>query len=68
MTCSSLTNIEECFTGKNILKKQQVGVNSATVFCYCSAAFNTIDHEMLFNKLKLYEVKPDNILWFNSYL
>ena len=53
---------------ENILKKQQVGVDSATVFCDCSAAFDTIDHKMLVNKLKLYGVKSDNIDWFNSYL
>ena len=34
----------------------------------CSAAFDTIDHEMLVNKLRLYGVKSDNIAWFNSYL
>ena len=52
----------------DILKKQQVDVDSATVFCDCSAAFDTIDHKMLVNKLRLYGVKEDNLEWFNSYL
>ena len=53
---------------EDILKKQQNGVDSATIFCDCSAAFDTIDHEMLMEKLRLYGVKSDNIPWFKSYL
>ena len=53
---------------EDILKKQQNGVDSATVCCDCSAAFDTIDHEMLMEKLRLYGVKSDNIPWFKSYL
>ena len=55
------------FGDLDILKKQQNGVDSATVFCDCSAAFNTIDHDMLMKKLRLYGVKSDNTRWFKSY-
>ena len=53
---------------EDILKKQQNGVDSATVFCDCSAAFDTIDHKLLMDKLRLYGVKESNIPWFESYL
>ena len=53
---------------EDILRKQQLDVDSATVFCDCSAAFDTIDHKLLLNKLRLYGVKECNLKYFESYL
>ena len=39
-----------------VSKKQEDGVDSACVFLDCSAAFDTIQHDVLLGKLKLYGI------------
>ena len=52
----------------DILAKQDEGVDSACVFLDCSAAFDTIQHSVLLDKLKLYGVGPKSMRWFEDYL
>ena len=52
----------------NILAKQDEGIDSACVFLDCSAAFDTIQHSVLLDKLKLYGVGPKSMRWFEDYL
>ena len=51
-----------------ILKKQDEGIDTACVFLDCSAAFDTIQHNVLLGKLALYGVSEKSIKWFEDYL
>ena len=52
----------------SILKCQEKAVDSACIFLDCSAAFDTIQHDVLIGKLKLYGVDEKGIRWMKSYL
>ena len=51
-----------------IVKKQDDGVDSACIFLDCSAAFDTIQHDVLLGKLKLYGVDEEGMKWMKDYL
>ena len=51
-----------------ILLKQDEGIDSACVFLDCSAAFDTIQHSVLLDKLKLYGAGEKSLAWFKDYL
>ena len=41
---------------------------SLTVFMDLSKAFDTLDHSILFTKLKYHGIQDNELMWFNSYL
>ena len=49
-----------------ILVNQDKGKDSACVFLYCSAAFDTVQHTVLLGKL--YGASEKSLRWFKSYL
>ena len=51
-----------------IMLKQDEGIDSACVFLDCSAAFDTIQHQVLLEKLKLYGASSKSLNWFKDYL
>ena len=51
-----------------ILLKQDEGIDSACVFLDCSAAFDTIQHSVLLEKLRLYGASSKSMAWFKDYL
>ena len=51
-----------------ILKRQDQSKDSACVFLDCSAAFDTIQHDVLLGKLKLYGVNEKGLRWVKDYL
>ena len=51
-----------------ILKMQDLGTDSGCVFLDCSAAFDTITHSVLLDKLKLYGVDDKGLRWCKDYL
>ena len=51
-----------------VVKYQADGVDSACVFLDCSAAFDTIQHSVLLDKLKLYGASKKSMDWFKDYL
>ena len=51
-----------------ILQEQEKGRDSACVFLDCSAAFDTIQHDVLLGKLALYGVNKKSLDWFKDYL
>ena len=46
----------------------QNGDETALCMADFSAAFDTVKHDILLDKLKLYGLSPEAILWFRSYL
>ena len=50
-----------------ILKDAAKGLDNSSVFTDISAAFDTIDHEVLIDKLKLYGLDGGAIRWFKNY-
>ena len=51
-----------------MLQKQDEGIDSTCGFLGCSAAFNTIQHSVLMEKLKLYGASAKSMAWFKDYL
>ena len=51
-----------------MLQKQDEGIDSTCVFLDCSAAFDTIQHSVLMEKLKLYGASAKSMAWFKDYL
>ena len=51
-----------------IMLKQDEGIDSACVFLDCSAAFDTIQHDVLLETLKLYGASSKSLNWFKDYL
>ena len=51
-----------------ILKNSEEGHDTAAILCDLSAAFDTIPHSTLLNKMKLYGFNHQAIKWFQSYL
>ena len=52
----------------DILKGCEEGNESALLMCDLSAAFDTVNHQLLLDKLKLYGMSENCINWFKSYL
>ena len=52
----------------DVLKHQEKGVDSACIFLDCSAAFDTISHDVLIGKMGLYGVDEKGIRWMRDYL
>ena len=52
----------------NIRKNMDNGLLTGVVFIDLKKAFDTVDQELLLNKLHLYEVCPEALIWFRSYL
>ena len=53
---------------EEILKDAEKNVDTALIFLDMSCAFDTIDHETLLSKLKLYGMDDKTLKWFRSYL
>ena len=52
----------------DILQDCQNGDETALCMADLSAAFDTVKHDIFIEKLKLYGLSPETILWFRSYL
>ena len=52
----------------NIRKNMDNGLLTGAVFIDLKKAFDTVDQELLLNKLHLYGVCPEALIWFWSYL
>ena len=51
-----------------ILRDLEDDVDSVVVFCDLSAAFDTLDHEAILQKLRVYGFTESSIAWYRSYL
>ena len=51
-----------------ILQNIDAGNLSLTVFMDLSKAFDTLDHSILFTKLKYHGIQDNDLMWFTSYL
>ena len=54
-------------TGK-LLQAKEAGFNSASVFLDLLKAFDTLDHQVMIQKLKRYRIRGTANTWFVSYL
>ena len=51
-----------------IVKNDEKKNDTVAVFLDLSKAFNTLDHDLLLNKLERYGIRGTALLWFKSYL
>ena len=52
----------------NICKGHEKGKHTLLVFLDLSKAFDTLSHDILFQKLERYEIRGNTLKWFKSYL
>ena len=63
---STQTNILQLL--EDTLKDAEEGTDNGLPMTDCSAAFDTVPHDILLEKLRLYGVSPSALNWFKSYL
>ena len=51
-----------------ILKEANKGNDTLLILADCSAAFDTVTHSVLLDKLRLYGADPTTLRWFDDYL
>ena len=62
---TELASLELC---DRLLKHMDEGKLPITIFLDLSKAFDTLDHEILLNKLHYYGIRNNSLNWFQSYL
>jgi hypothetical protein len=62
-TCSALLQLVDKISGSMDSRKTTIGV-----FIDLAKAFDTVDHQILFQKLEFYGVRGITLDWFHSYL
>ena len=51
-----------------ILRDLEKGIDSIVIFCDLSNAFDTLSHETIINKLRVYGFTESSLVWYASYL